>query len=53
MGQFTTEQLQNALVVLYHRTDAEAQDAYRMTFEEVHARMGDEAFDTWCGAQGF
>ena len=52
MDKFTTAQLQDALIVLYKRSDADAQAAYRMTFDELHARMGDEAFDTWCDEQG-
>jgi hypothetical protein len=52
MGKFTTTQLQNALVELYKRSDAEAVAAYRMTFDELAARMGDDAFDAWCETAG-
>jgi hypothetical protein len=49
---FTTTQLQAALLALYVRQDDDAAQAYRMTFDELHARMGDESFDAWCEAQG-
>ncbi len=52
MNKFTTEQLQAALLGLYARSDAEAFAAYQMTFDEVAARMGDEAFDAWCEENG-
>ncbi len=45
MNKYTTEQLQAALIGLYARKDEDANAAYRMTFEELNKRMGDEAFD--------
>jgi len=53
MNKFTTSQLQQALISLRARTDADSVAAYEMTFDEVARRMGDEAFDAWCEAQGF
>jgi hypothetical protein len=53
MEKFTTAQLQAALIELRKRTDKEGEAAYMMTFDEVAARMGDEAFDDWCVAQGW
>jgi hypothetical protein len=53
MEKFTTAQLQKALIGLRARTDADGEEAQRMTFDELHRRMGDEAFDAWCEAQGF
>lgn len=50
MEKFTTKQLQDALVALYIRDDA--RDAFAMTFDEVHKRMGDDAFDAWCENAG-
>jgi hypothetical protein len=52
LKNFTTAQLQAALIALYRREDADAAQAYRMTFDELQARMGDESFDAWCEAQG-
>lgn len=48
MSKFTTAQLQAALIELRNRSDAEGTAAYQMTFDEVAARMGAEAFDAWC-----
>ena len=48
MSKFTTTQLQAALIALRNRTDAEGTTAYQMTFDEVAARMGNDAFDAWC-----
>lgn len=48
MSNFTTAQLQAALIELRSRTDADSAAAYQMTFEEVAQRMGAEAFDAWC-----
>lgn len=53
MEKFTTAQLQKALIGLRARADADSVAAYEMTFDELHRRMGDEAFDAWCEAQGF
>jgi len=52
MDKFTTAQLQNALIELYKRPDIEAVAAYRMTFDELAVRMGDDAFDAWCETAG-
>lgn len=49
MNKFTTAQLQKALIELRNGD----QDAFRMTFDEVCKRMGDEAFDAFCEAQGW
>lgn len=53
MNKFTTAQLQAALIGLRSKNDADSVAAYEMTFEEVARRMGDEAFDVWCDAQGW
>lgn len=52
MGKFTTKQLQSALIGLYNNKDADSAAAYQMTFEELHSRMGDDAFDAWCDSVG-
>lgn len=49
MNKYTTEQLKTAIVELRDR-DA---DAFAMVFDELHRRMGDEAFDAFCDAQGW
>lgn len=46
--KFTTEQLKESLIALYHRNDAASSDAYILTFDVVCKRMGEEAFDAWC-----
>ena len=48
MNKYTTRQLQDSLVQLHERSDADGIAAYEMTFAEVHRRMGDVAFDDWC-----
>jgi hypothetical protein len=53
MAQFTTTQLQAALIALRTRTDADGVAAYHMTFDEVANRMGDEAFDVWTDSLGW
>lgn len=52
MEKFTTKQLQDALVALYSRNDTDARNAFAMTFDEVHGRMGDDAFDARCESAG-
>lgn len=52
MEKFTTSQLQAALLGLYKRNDRDAFNAYQMTFDELSSRMGDEALDAWCEANG-
>lgn len=47
MSKFTTEQLQAALILLRKKSDADSFAAYRMTFDELARRMGDD-FDAWC-----
>lgn len=55
MNKFTTKQLQDALIELYARpaSDVAAFAAYQMTFNEVHKRMGDDAFDAWLDQLGW
>ena len=53
MDKFTTEQLKSALIGLRSKTDADSESAFQMTFDEVCARMGDEAFDAWCESLGW
>lgn len=37
---------------LYKRDDHDAVIAYRVTFDELERRMGDEQFDAWCESVG-
>lgn len=53
MGKFTTKQLQDALIELRKKKDPDAQAAYRMVFDEVAERMGDERFDEWMDELGW
>ena len=53
MSKFTTKQLQAALIGLRAKSDKDSAAAFEMTFDEVCARMGDDAFDAWCIAQGW
>ena len=50
MSKFTTKELQAALIELRATNN---NDAFEMTFDEVSKRMGDDAFDAWCEAQGW
>lgn len=52
MGKFSTKQLQSALLGLYEKKDVDSVSAYQMTFDELHRRMGDDAFDCWCDSVG-
>lgn len=52
MSKFTTQQLQDAMLGLYKKNDADSNAAYQMTFEELHRRMGDDAFDAWLDSVG-
>ena len=45
MNKYTTQQLKTALRTLY---TMDRPDAYAMVFDELHSRMGDEAFDAFC-----
>ena len=53
MSKFTTKQLQDAAIELRKLSDADSALAFEMTFDELCARMGEEAFDAWCEAQGW
>ena len=53
MDKFTTAQLQQALIGLRSRTDADAVAAFEMTFDELASRMGNDEFDAWCDSQGW
>lgn len=50
MSKFTTKELQAALIELRTTNN---NDAFEMTFDEVSKRMGNDAFDAWCEAQGW
>ena len=52
MDKFTTKQLQDALVDLYAKNDEDSKVAYAMAFDELHRRMGDEAFDAFLDKHG-
>lgn len=53
MTKFTISQLQAATIELRARTDKAGSATYRLAFDELNRRMGDEAFDAWCEAQGW
>ena len=52
MNKFTTTQLQQALVTLHASNDSESNAAYELTFDELHSRMGDDAFDSFLDNNG-
>lgn len=52
MNKFTTEQLKAALLGLRTRNDQDGNAAYALAFDELHSRMGDDAFDSWLDANG-
>ena len=49
MNKFTNEQLKAALVELYKINELAA---YQLAFDELNARMGDDAFDSWLDEVG-
>lgn len=52
MNKYSTSQLKSALIELHKRNDEAANRAYRVTFDELHRRMGDDAFDSWLEEAG-
>lgn len=52
MNKFTTAQLKAALVELHKMTTDDSAKAYRMAFDELNSRMGDDEFDAWCDEVG-
>lgn len=52
MQRYSTAQLQQAMLGLFPRKDADSCAAYALAFEEVHRRMGDAEFDAWLDANG-
>lgn len=53
MSKFSNIELQQALIGLRTKTDANSVAAWDMTFDELARRMGDDAFDAFCIAQGW
>jgi hypothetical protein len=53
MQKFTTKQLQAALIELRAKNTQEANAAFRMTYDELNVRMGDDAFDAWTDSLGW
>lgn len=47
MNKYSTSQLKAALIELHKRNDEDSNRAYRLTFDELNARMGGDAFDAW------
>lgn len=52
MEKFTTQQVKNALIELQKMKSEDAFRAYRMAFEELNERLGDDAFDAFLDANG-
>jgi hypothetical protein len=52
MQKFTLTQLQEVMIGLRSHSDENSFAAWRMVFDEVHRRMGDDAFDKWCTSIG-
>lgn len=50
MDKFTTKQLKEAMISLCSLKDDASFRAYQMVFDELHSRLGDEAFDSFCDA---
>lgn len=53
MEKYTTAQLKAALIELRKRDDKDAVLAYRMAFDALADRLGDEEFDKWMDEVGF
>jgi hypothetical protein len=50
MNKFTTQQLKDAFIELAARKDADA--AYRLAFDELERRLGDDEFDSFLDSVG-
>lgn len=52
MNKFNTEQLKTALIGFSKLNDEDSNAAFQITFDELHKRMGDEAFDKFLDENG-
>ena len=52
MSKYTTEQLKAALIELHKMNSEDAGRAFRIAFDELNARMGDDAFDSFLDSTG-
>lgn len=48
----TTQLLKDALIELYSRKDDASDAAYRLAFDLLNAKLGDEKFDQFLDAYG-
>lgn len=49
LSSYTTQQLKDAMAEFAKMDELEA---YQLAFCELHARLGDEAFDSFCDEMG-
>ena len=52
MEKFTTSQLKKAFLELAKKTDEDSNRAYRLCFDVLNARMGDDKFDSFLDKNG-
>ena len=52
MNTFTAQQLKDAIIDLYPRTDRESLKAYQLAFDLLEARIGEEKMDQFLSAYG-
>jgi hypothetical protein len=52
MEKFTTSQLKSAFIELATKNDEDSNRAYRLCFDELNRRLGDEKFDRFCDEIG-
>ena len=52
MNKFTVKQLKEAMVELYGKKDEESNMAYRIAFDLLEQKIGEEALDQFLDAYG-
>jgi len=52
MGKFTISQLKKAFLELAKKKDEDSNRAYRLCFDALNARMGDDKFDAFLDQHG-
>ncbi len=52
LSQYTTEQLQSAVIMMRDSSGADERAAYNLMINEIAYRMGATAFDNWATKMG-
>ena len=53
MNKFTAQQLKDAMIELYPRKDQDSNRAYRLAFDLLESKIGEEKMDQFLDAYGF